>query len=278
MPAFSATPLFCWSNLLDLLSTTITSADEVATKPASRLADPKMGRKFRMDDYPDPSTFQSFVIDLGKTDTFQVLALPKCNFDSGTIVEITAGNDPTFVTNLFGPTEFASRCLDAWPNGGINRNTFLWTHSAALTAQYVRVRLKGASLDAFYEMSRAYLGPGWQPTKGVVRYGLQYLSPDQTENVDSDGDETQRLARTAGRALRVTVDSMSESEGLGTMFAELDLGLGSSRDLLYVHNPSQADDTIRQVSMVWGFADDRDAVTHPSYDWYTRTFTVTERK
>lgn len=279
MPAFTSAPLFCFENLLDTVAAVIASPDEIAAKPASRLADPKLGRKFRTTNWASEAEFKTVTFDLLANRVLQVFSLIGVNFTSATSVEVTAGTDPTFVTNVLGPLEVGARCLTTWPNGGRPRNKFVYLHSDSIGSRYVRFRIRGGNADGFYEASRAYLGPGFQlALPGSVSHGFQLLSDDATENIDSDSDETMRRARASGRAARITLEAMSEDDAVKKMYASLDLALGASRDWLYLHHPSTGDDTLFQLYSIWGYSPEREGISNADFEIHNRAITLRERK
>jgi len=154
-----------WRNLIDASGVAFTAGSEVASLPASNLANPIVARPWRTS-----GTVSSYVeIDLGSAQAVQLLALAGLTGLATT---------DTIRARLSAVSAGAGELLDTTAAAGNVADGYgIWTHflTAAVSPRYIRFDINAASLSdqGYFDVGRAWAGPALQPARSYS-FGAEF--------------------------------------------------------------------------------------------------------
>lgn len=264
---------FGWTNLVDLEGTEVTCEEnENPLFPASNLALAPLDKPFRSASGADDI---EIVFQFPEVLEWQAIALPLHNLEAVDGIGIDKSNNGTVWLEVDELETGNAGAVDEWPNGGPKRNMFVFANIDPLTSSWVRIRINENEGLAFHELSRAYIGPLWQPG-----YNMDWGFEHEVDDGDQI-DETSIGAEHAfvGGVRRVQkyafTNKLTEADAVDKLSQELAWGMRKHKDLLVIPFPLEPEKW--WWWNLWGKCTDRKGPSSPSFGAWSFNATIKER-
>ena len=202
-----------WDNLID--AATLTAGSQKASLPVQNLQSNPTSKKWHTAAGVSSS---HFLADLGSAQACNLLMLAKSNLTASATIRVrastsdaTAESGDLLDTGAGSPLEGVDAGCD--PNYG----SVLVIFDASVTARYWRVDLADTGAADNLQIGRAFLGPAWQPTRGML-YGWGNAWGDESTVRRTDGGQDIVNERARRRQLQFRLSFMNEAEMYGNAF------------------------------------------------------------
>lgn len=202
-----------------------------------------------------------FDMDLVTAKTAKILALVNHNFSLPALMRFRGSNDATFATSLYDsgwvlawPAVYTTLEVDweedSWWGGQYTDEqragytaTTVHVLPSVIKARYWRVEIDNTTNAAGYvQIGRVFIGPAWQPLTNMS-YGASIGWETKTAVQEALGGAEYFQKRTPYRVQNISIDWMTENEGMGNAF-EIQRRAGIDAEVLWVFDP---DDTIHAL-------------------------------
>jgi hypothetical protein len=256
--SISPSVLFAFPNLSDVsdfYTPTITGGSWQAGAPLANLQNPFLAYKTRSTDTATAST--QFTVDLGTLQLIQVVALPNTNLSINASVTINLYSDAAKLDLVATKTIVPFPQIYTWgalPWG----SPFLWTgqeftpQQAAIydvvafaifdtseLCQFVEVLITDTgNADAFVELSRIFIAPGWQPSINFAP-GAQIGVNDLTVITRTLGGAKIADKRPRARTFVANIENLDLNEAFAEAF-DMQMSLGISDQFFFSYAPTDA--------------------------------------
>lgn len=240
-------PFFAWNNMADTAS--LSGGSWVDTLPLNNLKNRKQARVARSTSLAVSAT--RFVIDLGASVVWRVIALVAHNVSIGGQWRITAGSDPS----VSSPT-YDSGWLAAWPSV-YDSLDLEWESDNFWTGQYSAEERRGLNpelthrppqlrseryvlveiddplnVDSFIQIGRLFIANGWSPSARIL-VGAQFGLEDGTGVQEAWGGAEVFDVKRRRRVADIEIAPLDDREAYGKAF-EMMRQAGISGEVLFI--------------------------------------------
>jgi len=259
------TALIAHTNHVDLAG--ITAGSEETTLPIANVQSVHLSSKWRT----AAGTVSSHAsADFGSSKAVGVLFLGGTNLTASATIRLRASDtDSTAVSgDLFDSTSISAAVND-------NYGAVYYVLSSAVTARFWRVDITDNALATdpdYLEIGRIFLGPIWQPSRGIT-YGWSAACVDPSSRSRSRGGQVFVDVRPKFRVLDLEVAFLSEAEIYANAF-EIDRANGVNKDILVI--PIVGGSHVSEQA-VFGLVSQTTPIVNPSFNLFRKRYRVEER-
>lgn len=243
----SRRPFFAWGNLAD--KATLSGGSWTDGLPLGNLKNRKQARVARSTSLAPEAT--QFVIDLGVSTIWRVIALVAHNFGLDAQWRVTAGSDAAVTS-----PSYDSGWVDAWPAvygsdelewesdnfwsgqysaaelAGLNP-TLIHRPDQLRSERYVKVEiLDPLNVNSFVQIGRLFIANGWAATTGIL-VGAAFGLSDETEVQKAYGGAEIFDIKRRRREATIELAPLEESESYGKAF-EMMRQAGIAGEVLFI--------------------------------------------